>query len=67
MAAITQKERLRRERMARSGELDQCWVTLTDGRLFFAHKTNLRPHGLVFHTRDGLIDAQVEDIVKAVH
>lgn len=64
---MTKTEARRIERLIRLGELNQTWVTLQGQEPFFATKVTLAPHGVVFHTRHRLIDAQVTDIVKAVH
>ena len=59
-------EQVRLRRAIRAGELDQTWITLPD-RMVFAEKVTIAPHGIVIHTRYGLIDTQVDQIVKAVH
>ena len=64
---MNKKEQLRLTRAIHAGELDQCWITLIDGREFFALKTVIRPTGVIFHTRHELIDSHVDQILRAVH
>lgn len=60
-------DQVRLTRAIRAGELDQCWITLANGKEFFSRRTVIRPHGVVFYTLTELIDSQVDQIQKAVH